>query len=249
MPIPPKYPMTDFHEINLDYLLKKYFEIDEELKAQIGGLVLDNQFNKLRLLDKDGNEITSVTVAYATNAVLAQTAVNATNAQNATLAARATEADNADLARYDAAGNQITSYLKTVETGVNSIVFKDAYNRIMGSVSIVEGSNLVINTETTAQSMAEIVENMDVGDEFVLTSDATIEQIYAAQAAGNVCLFRHYSVSSSDPDNKTLDYCQPLMDNGEATSFNLFVSGANHYFTFEQMEPPLVGQLRFRRYL
>ena len=123
------------------------------------------------------------------------------------------------------------SYLKTVETGVNSIVFKDAYNRIIGSVSIVEGSNLVINTETTAQTMAEIVENMDVGDYFVLTSDATIEQIYAAQAAGNVCLLRHYSVSSLDPDDKTLDYCQPLMDNGEATSFNLFVSGANHYFT------------------
>lgn len=213
MPIPPKYPMTDFHEINLDYLLKKYFEVDAELKAQIGGLVLDNQFNKLRLLDKDGNEITSVTVAFATNATLAQTAVNATNAQNATLAARATEADNADMARYDAAGNQITSYVKSVSTTDNVIDFKDAYNRTIGSVSIVSGN--ISTVEFSNQSpydandaMLEILPNLNVGDSIGFDSTHNWSEINALLDAGNVVNLIHKHTREGET---VLDYSDKIV--------------------------------------
>ena len=249
MPIPPKYPMTDFHEINLDYLLNKYFEIDNELKAQIGGLVLDNQFNKLRLLDKDGNEITSVTVAFATNATLAQTAVNATNAQNATLAARATEADNADMARYDAAGNQLTSYVKSVDTTENLIVFKDAYNRTIGSVSIVTGSIIDLDIYNTSdisetRSLRYTLDRMTVGDEVFFNSNYSAEQIADLFIAGSDIHLKHHYVST-DPDyNGKYSFNAPLYYDGLTKFIMMNTDHNKKYQLISSTTPGTIGIAR-----
>ena len=195
MPIPPKYPMTDFHEINLDYLLKKYCEVDNELKAQIAGLVLDNNANKLRLLDKDGNVITSVTVAFATNA---------TNAVNANNALRATEADNADMARLDAAGNQITNYVKSVASVDNVITFYNAYGHEVGSVGVVTGSIIDLDIYNTSdmsdtRSLRYTLDRMAVNDEVIYNSNYSAEQIADLFIAGNDIHLKHHYVST-DPD-------------------------------------------------
>lgn len=96
------YPTTNFHEINLDYILK--------LVRENNGLHLDASGNQLLLKTLDGTTVSTITVPYATNAghadtatsansaTFATTATNATNAVNATNAGHALTADNATTA-------------------------------------------------------------------------------------------------------------------------------------------------------
>ena len=96
------YPTTNFHEINLDYIIK--------LVRENNGLHLDASGNQLLLKTLDGTTVSTITVPYATNAghadtatsansaTFATTATNATNAVNATNAGHALTADNATTA-------------------------------------------------------------------------------------------------------------------------------------------------------
>lgn len=235
-----RFPYTDFHELNLSFILDDIEKLANRIKAIVAGLKLENgDNNKLVLKDENDDTISSVTVAYSDHS---NTSDSSTIAGTAGIATRANK---------DVLGNDITSYIKTVETGGNSIVFKNANNEAIAYASTVVGNTFIIDTFSTAQSLDNIIENLDVGDFAEVDCDITVQEIYAAQLAGNVCLFRHFNVSSLDPDNKTLDYCQPLMDNGVACSFNLYNSGtnSNHYFSLVEPDPYPVGKLRFHRYI
>lgn len=50
------YPYTDFHEINLDYILKSIKELNEDVSGL--KLKIDNQY--IYLLDKAGNELSKI---------------------------------------------------------------------------------------------------------------------------------------------------------------------------------------------
>lgn len=236
----PKYPMTDFHEINLDYLLKKYFEIDEKLTTQIAGLAFDNNSNKLRLLNKDGNVITSVTVAFATNA---------TNAVNANLALRATEADNADMARYDAAGNQITSYAKSIGSDNNVITLYDAYNHVIGSVGVVTGSIIdldIYNTDGMLEtsSLRYTLNRMTVNEQKFFNSNYSAEQISDLFIAGNDVHLKHHYVSS-DPDyNGKYSFNAPLYYDGLTKFMLLDTDLIRKYQLISSSTPGTIGIVR-----
>ena len=94
-----QYPYTDFHEINLDYILK--------LCRETLGLHLEVVDNKLQLKNELGEIISNVTISYATeaghadsadSATTARNAQHATTADSATTAASATTATTADIA-------------------------------------------------------------------------------------------------------------------------------------------------------
>ena len=78
------YPTTNFHEINLDYIIK--------LVRENNGLHLDVSGNQLLLKTLDGTTVSSVTVHYAETAGHADTATSATNATYATTASTASTA-------------------------------------------------------------------------------------------------------------------------------------------------------------
>ena len=237
MSIPPKYPMTDFHEINLDYLLNKYFEIDAELKAQIGGLVLDNNASKLRLLDKDGNVISSVVVAFATNAATAGTAASA---YSATSAQRATKDDR---------GNNITSYVKSVSVSDNVITFYDATGANIANVGVVTGSIIDVDLHNTEDqndhySMNIYLDALNVGESAIFASNYSHDQIEALFEAGNDIHIKHH-LESDDPEvDGVYTFNAPLYYNG-AIEFTNMVHGSRKVFVLDRETTP--GTIPIRR--
>lgn len=112
-----KYPYTDFHEINLDYLLKKYFEIDDELKSQIAGLKLEVNEHNILLKDASNNVLASIVAPYSSEA---------------------------DIANKDVLNNLIVSYLKSVAIDDNIITFTtgDGTNKV---IAIPTATGLVVD--------------------------------------------------------------------------------------------------------
>lgn len=216
MPLPiPKYPMTDFHEINLDYLLNKYFEIDTKLASQIAGLKLEVNEHNILLKDADNNVLASIVAPYASEAL---TAASATRASNA---------DEADVAIKDALGNHIVSYVKSVASDNNVITFYDANGGEIASVGVVTGSNVDVDIYNTDQGNTKalniILSNMEINDEQEFYSNYTHDQIEALFNAGNSITLMHHLVST-DPELDNLhDYVIPLKFTG-AIRFGDFTS-------------------------
>lgn len=188
----PKYPMSDFHEINLDYLLKKYLEIDAELAAQISGLKLAVNGHNILLTDASENVLASIVAPYSLEA---QTAATATRASNA---------DEADVAIKDALGNHIVSYVKTVASNDNVITFYDANGGQIASVGVVTGSIIdldIYNTDdmSDTRSLRFTLDRMAVNDEVFYNSNYSAEQIADLFIAGNDIHLKHHYVST-DPD-------------------------------------------------
>ena len=82
-----KYPYTDFHSVNLDYILK--------VVRENAGLHLEISGNQLLLKTADNTIISAITIPYATEAGSANTAVSAGYASQAGSAASATYAATA----------------------------------------------------------------------------------------------------------------------------------------------------------
>lgn len=95
------YPNTNFSEVNLDYIIT--------LVRQNAGLHLELSGNQLLLKTLDGSTVSSVTIAYATEAGHAQTATNATNATYATNANTASTATNATNAGHALTADSATT--------------------------------------------------------------------------------------------------------------------------------------------
>ena len=82
-----KYPYTDFHSVNLDYILK--------VVRENAGLHLEISGNQLLLKTADNTIISAITIPYSTEAGSANTAVSAGYASTAGSAASATYAATA----------------------------------------------------------------------------------------------------------------------------------------------------------
>ena len=82
-----KYPYTDFHSVNLDYILK--------VVRENAGLHLEISGNQLLMKTADNTIISAITIPYATEAGSANTAVSAGYASQAGSAASATYAATA----------------------------------------------------------------------------------------------------------------------------------------------------------
>ena len=144
------YPWTDFHDVNLDYILK--------LVRETQGLHLEAAGNNLLLKSADGTVVSSIVVSFAqradlaalaTRANVADSATSAINANFATAAGSAATADsatnaahaaNADIANVATLANSATTaenanHAATADNATNAAnAQRAAYAETTGSV-------------------------------------------------------------------------------------------------------------------
>lgn len=162
------YPTTNFHEINLDYIIK--------LVRENNGLHLDASGNQLLLKTLDGTTVSTITVPYATNAghadtatsansaTFATTATNATNAVNATNAGHALTADNATTA-----GTALVAQSATTAGTATEAVHATSADTATNATNAVNATNADY-AETTGH-----VEHADKAIELVSISGDTVK--------------------------------------------------------------------------
>lgn len=164
------YPMTNFHEINLDYIIK--------LVRENNGLHLDVSGNQLLLKTLDGTTVSSVTVHYAETAGHADTATNATNATYATTASTASTATNATNAGHALTADSATT-AGTAQTATTATTAGTATEAVHATTA---DTALTANTATTATKAiyAETTGNVEHADdaiESVVISGDTVKFI------------------------------------------------------------------------
>ena len=156
-----KYPYTDFHAVNLDYILK--------VVRENAGLHLEISGNQLLLKTADNTIISAITIPYATEAGSANTAVSAgyastagsaasatyaatagsaTTATNATNATHASTADTATSATSAASATNAT-HATTADTATNATNAVNAQNAVYAETTgAVEHADKAIETIT-----------------------------------------------------------------------------------------------------
>ena len=162
------YPMTNFHEINLDYIIK--------LVRENNGLHLDVSGNQLLLKTLDGTTVSSVTVHYAETAGHADTATTATNATYATTASTASSATNATNAGHALTADTAT----TAGTAQTATTATTAGTATEATHATTADTALTANTATTATraTFAETTGNTEHADkaiESVVISGDTVK--------------------------------------------------------------------------
>lgn len=151
------YPMTNFHEINLDYIIK--------LVRENNGLHLDVSGNQLLLKTLDGTTVSSVTVHYAETAGHADTATSATNATYATTASTASSATNATNAGHALTADSATT-AGTAQTATTATTAGTATEAVHATTA---DTALTANTATTAgtATYAETTGNVEHADKAI----------------------------------------------------------------------------------
>lgn len=134
------YPTTNFHEINLDYIIK--------LVRENNGLHLDVSGNQLLLKTLDGTIVSSVTVHYAETAGHADTATNANSATYATTASTASTATNATNAGHALTADSATT-AGTAQTATTATTAGTATEAVHATTS---DTALTANNATHASS-------------------------------------------------------------------------------------------------
>ena len=148
------YPTTNFHEINLDYIIK--------LVRENNGLHLDVSGNQLLLKTLDGTTVSSVTVHFAETAGHADTATNATNATYATTASTASTATNASNAGHALTADSATT-AGTAQTATTATTAGTATEAVHATTA---DTALTANTATRASTAdyAETTGNVEHAD-------------------------------------------------------------------------------------
>lgn len=185
-----KFPYTDFHELNLDFILRDIKKLSDKISSLLFDLRLDNSNdNKLLLKDKDNNTISSVTVAYSSRSGHSDTSDTSGTAETAT---RASEAVT------DVNGNNITGYVKTVESSGNLITFKNGDNNTVASVTVTTGDITIVDLVTPEETASvygyylyDLLDALFVDGEIALKSNYTAGQISTLMQNGNGVYIRH----------------------------------------------------------
>ena len=129
-----KYPYTDFHDVNLDYVIK--------LCRETQGLHLEVSGNNLLMKSADGTVVSCVDVSHAQQADLAALATRATTADAATTAINANYATTAGSASTaDSATN--AAHATTADTALTANTANTATNA--NHASAAEVATLAIN--------------------------------------------------------------------------------------------------------
>ena len=114
-----KYPYTDLHSVNLDYILK--------VVRENAGLHLEQSGNQLLMKTADGTIISALTILYAVNAGSADTATSAGYASQAGSAASATYAATAGSATTATNATNAT-HASTADTATSATAAASATN-------------------------------------------------------------------------------------------------------------------------
>lgn len=149
-----KYPYTDFHELNLDYILK--------LVRENAGLHIEVSGNQLLLKTLDGSIISAVTAPYADNAGHADTADTANNARTATTASHAITADTATTASNSITADHATT-ADSATTAGHATTAGTATNATNANYATTAGTAVNADHATTADTATNAV-NTDSAD-------------------------------------------------------------------------------------
>lgn len=172
------YPTTNFHEINLDYIIK--------LVRENNGLHLDVSGNQLLLKTLDGTTVSSVTVHYAETAGHADTATSATNATYATNASTASSATNATNAGHALTADTATT-AGTAQTATTATTAGTATEAVHATTA---DTALTANTATKASTADYATTTGNVEH-----ADKAIESV---EIDGNNIKFTTYDGTSSN---------------------------------------------------
>lgn len=166
------YPMTNFHELNLDYIIT--------LVRQNGGLHLEASGNQILLKSLDGTTISSITPHYAETAGHADTATSANSATFATSASTASSATTASTAGHALTADSATT-AGTATTATSATTAGTATEAVHATSA---DTALTANTATTANtaSYAETTGHVEHADKAIET--ITI--------SGNTVVFKTY---------------------------------------------------------
>ena len=165
-----KYPYTDFHSVNLDYILK--------VVRENAGLHLEVSGNQLLMKTADNTIISAITIPYATeagsantanSAAYASTAGSASSAAYASTAGSAATAANATEAAHAATADTATSAASA--TTATNADHADTADLATNATNAVNAQNAAYATSTGsvdhAQKAFEAVKNE--GDNLVFT--------------------------------------------------------------------------------
>ena len=141
---------TNFHEVNLDYIIK--------LVRENAGLHLDISGNQLLLKTLDGNTVSSVTIHYAEEAGHADTATTATNATYATSASTATTATNATNASHALTADSATTAgtATTATTATTASTATEASHATTADTALLANRATVADSATYAESTGSV---------------------------------------------------------------------------------------------
>ena len=149
-----KYPYTDFHAVNLDYILK--------LVRENAGLHLEESGNQILLKTADNTIISAITAPYAASANTANTASSASYAATAGSAASATYATSAgSAATATNATNAANATNADYATSAGSATSADSATYATSAGSATNATNAV-NAQTAAY--AETTGNVEHAD-------------------------------------------------------------------------------------
>ena len=171
------YPTTNFHEINLDYIIK--------LVRENNGLHLDVSGNQLLLKTLDGTTVSTVTVHYAETAGHADTATSANSATYATTASTASSATNATNAGHALTADSATT-AGTAQTATTATTAGTATEAVHATTA---DTALTANTATraTTADYATTTGNVEHAD----------KAIESVEIDGNNIKFTTYDGTSS----------------------------------------------------
>lgn len=162
------YPTTNFHEINLDYIIK--------LVRENNGLHLEGVGNQILLKTLDGTTISSITPHYAETAGHADTATNATNATYATTASTASTATNATNAGHALTADTATTAgtAQTATTATTAGTATEAVHATTADTALTANTATRANTAGYADTTGN-VEHADNAIESVEISGDTVK--------------------------------------------------------------------------
>lgn len=207
------YPMTNFHEINLDYIIK--------LVRENNGLHLDVSGNQLLLKTLDGTTVSSVTVHYAETAGHADTATSATNATYATTASTASSATNATNAGHALTADSATT-AGTAQTATTATTAGTATEAVHATTA---DTALTANTATTATTAtyAETTGNVEHADKAIETVELDGNNIkFTTYDGTSSTITVPYSVKASRDSSAnyiTQTYVADVVDNEGTLEF------------------------------
>lgn len=161
------YPYTNFHDVNLDYILK--------LVRENEGLYLETVGNLLVAKNAAGSIVSSVTIPYATTAGSADSATSANYAATAGAAATAQHAATADTATSATSATEAT-HASTADTAVsaNTATTAASANYATTAGSATNATNAV-NAQTAEYATSTgYVEKAGNGIKTLTSSDAGI---------------------------------------------------------------------------
>lgn len=185
-----KFPYTDFHELNLDFILRDIKNLSDKIASLLFDLKLENSNdNKLLLKDKEDNTISSVTVGYSSRSGHSATSDTSGSAETATRASKAVT---------DVNGSNLTGYVKTVESSGNLITFKNGDNNPVATVTVSTGDITIVDLVTPEETASvygyyfhDLLDALSVDGMIALTSNYTGGQISQLMQNGNAVYIRH----------------------------------------------------------